>query len=83
MFLGTFPMSMLTLISGTVAITQAYDMGEGWVWAMSYWYVRYHLQASFRSLKRLQLVVEFGSGGFLCGPRSIYRFHGSPDTSGN
>ena len=38
MYLGTFPMSMLTIISGFVAVTQSYAMGLGWVYAMSYWY---------------------------------------------
>lgn len=29
-------MSLFTLISGTISVTQAYGMGEGWIWAMSY-----------------------------------------------
>ncbi|KAL7409010.1 voltage-dependent anion channel-domain-containing protein [Mrakia frigida] len=36
LFIGTFPMSLFTLISGTISVTQAYGMGEGWIWAMSY-----------------------------------------------
>ena len=32
--------TLFTLISGTISVTQAYGMGEGWIWAMSYcWWV--------------------------------------------
>ena len=36
-FTGCFPMTLGTLISGANALTQAYDMGSVWVFALSYW----------------------------------------------
>lgn len=37
MYLGTIPMSIITLISGVVALTQSYGMSLAWIYAMSYW----------------------------------------------
>ena len=36
-FIGCFPMTLQTLISGVSGLTQAYGMDIGWVYAMSYW----------------------------------------------
>lgn len=36
MFLGTIPMSMLTIESGIIGVTQSYDMSLKWVYAVSY-----------------------------------------------
>jgi tellurite resistance protein TehA-like permease len=40
LFLGTWPMSSLTCISGIISISQGYGLGDSWLWAMSYsWWI--------------------------------------------
>ncbi|KAG9020675.1 Plasma membrane sulfite pump involved in sulfite metabolism, partial [Tulasnella sp. JGI-2019a] len=35
LYIGTIPMSLFTLISGWIGVSQAYGWGDSWLWAMS------------------------------------------------
>ncbi|CDZ98037.1 Voltage-dependent anion channel [Phaffia rhodozyma] len=40
LFLGCYPMSCFTLISGGIGMKNAWGLGDGWLWALSYlWWI--------------------------------------------